>query len=105
MPLFEYRCEACSKRFSLLIGLTAQSEPELCPHCGSPKVARLVSRFSRGRTEDDRVDEITDRLDMMGDPDSPSQMRAMARDIGKAMDDDMSDDLEEMFESDFDDED
>lgn len=81
--------------------MTAEPDDESCPHCGSKDVQRLVSRFARYRNEDDRMDEIADRLDFVGDPDSPSQMRAMAREIGKAMDEDVSDEMEEMLEMDF----
>jgi hypothetical protein len=46
------------------------------------------------------MDEIADRLDTMDEPDSPTGMRSMMRDIGKAMDEDVSDEMEEMLESD-----
>lgn len=83
--------------------MTAEPADEVCPSCGSPQLTKLISKFRRGRTEDDRVEEIADRLETMGDPDSPSQMRDMVREMGKAMDDDMSDDMEELFESDMED--
>jgi len=44
--------------------------------------------------------EIADRLDSMDEPDSPAEMRSMMRDVGKALDEDVSDEMEEMFESD-----
>jgi len=100
MPIYEYRCQSCGKKFSALIGMTAEPDSEACPNCGSIQTARLVSRFARYRSEDDRVDAIADNLETMGEPDSPSQMREMMREIGKAMDEDMSDDMEEMFEAD-----
>jgi len=80
--------------------MTAEADDEKCPHCGSLTTRKLVSRFARLRTEDDRVDELADRLENMGDPDSPTQMREMIREMGKATDEDMSDEMEEMFEGD-----
>jgi putative FmdB family regulatory protein len=100
MPIYEYRCKACNHKFSALIGMTAEPDEEKCPKCGSHEVSRLVSRFARLRTEDDRIDEMADGLEVMGEPDSPTQMRHMAREMGKAMDEDMADEMEEMFESD-----
>ncbi|HZH98609.1 MAG TPA: zinc ribbon domain-containing protein [Fimbriimonadaceae bacterium] len=100
MPVYEYRCSGCGKKFSALIGMTAEPDSEHCPYCGSAETRRLVSRFARLRTEDDRVDELADELELMGEPDSPSKMREMVREMGKAMDEDMSDEMEEMFESD-----
>lgn len=84
--------------------MTSDEAEETCPSCGSPDLKKLVSKFRKGRTEDDRVDELADRLEVMGEPESPGQMRDLVREMGKAMDDDMSDDMEEMFEADMEDE-
>jgi len=100
VPVFEYRCAKCNRKFSALIGMTVEADDEKCPHCGSTETNKLVSRFARYRSEDDRVDELADRLETMGEPDSPSQMREMMREMGRAMDDDASAEMEEMFEAD-----
>ena len=100
MPVYEYRCESCGRKFSALIGMVAQPDDETCPHCKSTETKKLVSRFARYRNEDDRVDEIADRLENMGDPDSHSEMRELVREMGKAMDEDVSDEMEEVFEAD-----
>ena len=100
MPIYEYRCPECGKKFSALIGMTSEPDDERCPHCGAGRGERLVSRFSRLRTEDDRVDELADDLELMGEPESPTEMRQMVREMGKAMDEDMSSEMEEMFEAD-----
>ena len=47
-----------------------------------------------------RLDEMADRLETFGEPESNAEMRQMARELGKAMDDDMADEMEEMFEAD-----
>ena len=100
MPVYEFACRTCGKKFSTLVGMTAEADDESCPHCASKDTRRLVSRIAKFRGEDGRIDEITDRLDVMGEPDSPSEMREMVRDMGRAMDDDMADEMEEMFEAD-----
>ena len=43
---------------------------------------------------------MADSLEVMGEPDSPSEMRRMMREMGKAMDEDASDEMEEVFEAD-----
>lgn len=80
--------------------MTAEPDDERCPHCGASSAKRLVSRFSRGRDEDARVEELADRMDQYGEPESPSEMRRLAREMGSAMDEDMSEEVEEMLESD-----
>jgi putative FmdB family regulatory protein len=104
VPVYEYRCGGCGRRVSLLVGVTAEPGDEACPHCGSRDLKRLVSRFRRGRSEDARVDELADRLEVAGEPESPAEMREMVREMGKAMDDDMADEMEEMFEADMEEE-
>jgi putative FmdB family regulatory protein len=100
MPIYEYRCSDCGKKFQALVGMTAEPDEIKCPACGSTKADKLVSRFVRYRGEDERVDEVADRLELGGEPDSTSGMREMVRDMGRAMDDDMSEEMEEMFEAD-----
>lgn len=46
------------------------------------------------------MDEMADRIEGMGEPDSPREMRELMREMGSAMDDDMSDEMEAMFEAD-----
>lgn len=100
MPIFEFRCNACNHKFATLVGMTADGGEVACPKCASTEVAKLISRFRQGRTEDDRLDDLADRLEQYGEPDSPSEMREMMREMGKAVDEDMSDDMEAMFEQD-----
>jgi putative FmdB family regulatory protein len=103
MPVYEYRCGGCGKKVALLVGVTAEPDDETCPQCGSRELVKLVSRFRRGRSEDDRIDELSDRLESMGEPESGTEMRHLVREMGKAMDDDMADEMEELFETDQDD--
>jgi len=44
VPIYEYRCEECKKRSSLLVGFS--SPDPACPHCGKPALRRLVSTFA-----------------------------------------------------------
>jgi len=102
MPVFEYRCRSCGKSFSQLVGMTSDTSLDPCPHCGSQESDKKVSRFRRGRNEDARIDEMADRLEIMGEPDSPAEIRSIVREMGKAMDEDLADEMEEMFEADMD---
>ncbi len=61
---------------------------------------KLFSRFVRGRDEDARLDELTDRLDIMGEPETEREARELVREAGKALDEDFSDEMEEMYELD-----
>jgi putative FmdB family regulatory protein len=41
MPVYEFECEACGKRFEELAATA--SEVELCPDCGAPGPRRLFT--------------------------------------------------------------
>ena len=46
------------------------------------------------------MDEVADSLEQMGEPESPTAMRNAMREMGKAMDEDYADEMEEVFEAD-----
>ena len=47
MPLYEFQCEKCKKRFEALVRLGREAEV-VCESCGSPKVRKLLSAFGIG---------------------------------------------------------
>ncbi len=53
MPLFEYRCAACSRVTELLVRSAAAPGKPRCEHCGSRRMSRELSRVRRGRTDSD----------------------------------------------------
>jgi putative FmdB family regulatory protein len=53
MPLFEYSCEKCRKKFEQIGSSTAETEV-LCPGCGSKSVQKLISRFAVAGQGDQR---------------------------------------------------
>ena len=42
MPLYEFECEACAKRFERIQKFTDPT-PEVCPNCGKGPVRKLLS--------------------------------------------------------------
>lgn len=100
MPIYEFFCPECQKKFSALVGMTAEADDTSCPRCGFKGAGRLVSRFARYRNEDQRIDELADSLESVGEDENPSSMRRMMKEMGKALDDDASEEMEEVFEAD-----
>src|SRR2546428_13174581 len=45
VPIYEYRCDACGKESSALLGSYSSADPA-CPHCGKHALRRLVSTFA-----------------------------------------------------------
>ena len=44
MPIYEYKCDKCEKRFEELV--TGGSRKVVCPDCGSDGIEREFSLFS-----------------------------------------------------------
>lgn len=86
MPIYEYRCESCGRKLSLLRRMG--EEAEACPKCGSLRLTRLYSRFALARSEEDRLERLADEVEMAGidenDPKSVARwMRRMGQELGE----------------------
>ncbi len=100
MPLFEFSCLDCGKRFTFLAGVVADNAAPRCPVCQSEKLKKLMSKFARGRSDDARMDAMGEKLegqnfDDMGDV--RRFAREMGREMGAETGEDMSDEMEAML--------
>jgi putative FmdB family regulatory protein len=59
MPLYEYRCQKCGKRFEVLRGMQDADRFLECPECQSEQVKRLVSTFAAGGCPPSRSGRFT----------------------------------------------
>jgi putative FmdB family regulatory protein len=50
MPIYEYRCGKCESRFSVLVRGGIDATGAVCPRCGTPKAARVMSTFAYHRS-------------------------------------------------------
>ena len=58
MPLFEYRCAACSTLTTVLMRNVSKNETHpTCESCGSTSVTKVISRVGRLRSAQDVIDE------------------------------------------------
>lgn len=98
MPIYEFICSHCKRRFKKLVGVVANPSPLECPHCSATEITRQISRFARVRSEDDALDSLADQVENMGDTDDPKVMRRMMREMSSAMGEDMDEDIEQLME-------
>jgi putative FmdB family regulatory protein len=100
MPIYEYRCRKCGKRFSVLtLRASERASPE-CAKCGSRAADRLLSRFAVPRSEEARLESLSDpsRLGDLDESDPKSVGRWMRR-MGREMGDDLGGaDFDEMVD-------
>lgn len=77
MPIYEYRCQSCRRRVSLLFRSASSAVEPSCPRCGSADLKRLFSRVAVLKSEDTRLESLADPS-TFGDLDE-SDPRSMAR--------------------------
>ena len=55
MPIYEYRCNQCSREFSELFLNPKEIIKVRCKYCQSPNLTKLISSFSVHQTEESRL--------------------------------------------------
>ena len=100
MPIYEYRCNKCRKKVSILTLRVSEKVDETCEHCGSKSLTRLLSRFAMTRSEDSRLDSLADPSNLGGlDENDPKSMARWMRKMGREMGDELGgEDFEEMID-------
>lgn len=101
MPIYEYRCQNCRRRVSILLRSFAEAEkatPE-CPRCGSQDLTRLISRVSVLRSEESRLESLADPSSL-GDLDEndPKSIGRWMRRMSSEMGEDLGDDFGEVVD-------
>jgi len=91
MPIYEYRCAACKRKFEVLVlRMEGESSPR-CPHCSSEQIKRLVSRFASIKSEEARLESLTDPSNLAGlDENDPSSMARWLKRMGGELGEDVS---------------
>jgi putative FmdB family regulatory protein len=95
VPIYEYECQGCRRRVSLLIRTFSAAESPRCPRCGSAELSRLMSRFATVKSEDARLDSLADPSSY-GDLDEndPRSVAQFVKKMGHEMGEDLGEDLD-----------
>jgi putative FmdB family regulatory protein len=99
MPIYEYLCQDCQKRSSILMLSPRNASGASCRHCGSRNIERLMSRFAAPKSEEARLESLADPSHM-GDIDEhdPQSVARFMKKMGDEMGEDLGDDVEAMME-------
>lgn len=99
MPIYEYDCADCRRRVSRLVMRISDPEPPRCPRCGGERLTRLMSRFARLRSEDDRLDSLADPSKLGGlDEEDPRSVARFMKKMGSELGDDAGEDWDQMVD-------
>ncbi len=96
MPIYEYECRDCRRVVSLLVLRPSSAAAPACPRCGGVALVRVLSRFATPKSEEARLEALTD-ASSLGDLDEndPASVARFMKHMGREMGDELGDDFDE----------
>ena len=89
MPIFEYECNKCNRKNTILI-LKREEDEAVCGFCGSRDLSRVMSRFAMVKSDEQRLESLADPSMLSGlDEKDPSSIAKWMKKVGKEMGEDI----------------
>ena len=86
MPIYEYRCGNCKRRVSVFFRSFSTTSEARCPNCDSTQLTRLISRVAAIKSEDARLEAMSDPSSFGGvDENDPKSVARFMRKMGDQM--------------------
>lgn len=99
MPNYQYRCLNCKKRFEVYLSYKEYGKKSVhCPHCASGQVQRRIERVRIAKSEESRMDAITDLSDLEGIENNPRALGRMMRKMGNEMGEEVGPEFDEVVD-------
>ena len=95
MPIDDDEGGGCRRRVSVLVLTPSRAVDPRCPRCRSAELTRLMSRFATVKSEDARLDSLSDPS-TYGDLDenNPASMARFMKRMGDEMGEDLGEDVD-----------
>jgi putative FmdB family regulatory protein len=99
MPIYQYRCLNCKKRFEVFLSYKEYGVKNiLCPHCTSDQVQRRIGRIRIAKSEESRLDNLTDTTNLDGLENDPRALGRMMRKMSNEMGEDVGPEFDEVVD-------
>jgi putative FmdB family regulatory protein len=100
MPNYDYRCLDCGKRVSIFQTYDEYGVEKVhCPNCNSERLERLLNRVRVLRSEESRMDALSDPTAWGDfDEDDPKSMARMMRKMGNELGEEMPEEFDEVVD-------
>ena len=97
MPVYEYRCNDCRKRFDVRMSYAEYgTRPVVCTWCGSMHVDRKIGRVRVARSDEAHLEAMADPASMADFENDPKAMARMMRTMSSQMGEDMGAEFDEV---------
>jgi putative FmdB family regulatory protein len=99
MPVYQYRCLNCKKRFEIFMSYQEYGHKNVnCPHCQSDQVQRRIGRIRVAKSEESRLDSLTDPSGLEGLENDPKALGKMMRKMSNEMGEDVGPEFDEVVD-------
>jgi putative FmdB family regulatory protein len=99
MPIYQYRCLDCQKKFELYISYEEYGNRSVqCKHCGSQNIQRRIGRVRVAKSEESRLENLADPSNLAGLEDDPRALGRMMRQMGSEMGEDLGPEFDEVID-------
>lgn len=99
MPFYQYRCLDCNKRFEVFLSYSDYGQkPVSCPHCASERVERRIGRIRIARSDDSRLEDLSDPGSLEGLEDDPRALGQMMRKMSREAGEDLGGEFDEVVD-------
>jgi putative FmdB family regulatory protein len=97
MPNYSYLCLDCQKRFKTFLTYQEYGKKIVrCPYCESKNVSRRLSRVRFTRSEESRLDSLSDPSQLASLEDDPKAMGKLLRQMGSELGEDAGPEFDEV---------
>ena len=99
MPIYRYQCLNCKKRFEVFLSYQEYGANKVfCPHCKSEHIQRRIERVRVAKSEESRLDALTDTSSLEGLEDDPRALGKMMRKMSNEMGEDVGPEFNEVVD-------
>jgi putative FmdB family regulatory protein len=99
VPIYRYRCTNCKRRFETYLSYSEYGNKKVrCPHCDSDQVQRRLERIRVAKSEESRMDSLTDLSGLEGIENDPRALGKMMRKMSNEMGEDVGPEFDEVVD-------
>ena len=99
MPVYQYRCLDCRRRFEVFLTFAEYGQkPVQCTHCGSQNIQRRIGRIRVAKSEESRLENLADPASLEGLEDDPKALGRMMRKMGNEMGEDLGPEFKDVVD-------